>query len=101
MSDIWIPNGRQIDAHALPGGSFVSPAITKKRIELVRNNPEYREALEKASRVAGYVDPALSIARGRTSNKDAESLFKQNAKAEKIIKEKRNDEGSDSDIVTE
>lgn len=100
MPDIWLPNQRQIDAHALPHGTFVSPAITKKRIDMVRNHPEYREALEKASRIAGYVDPALSISRGRTSTKDAESLFKQNAQAEKIIKEKRN-EDSDSDIVTD
>ena len=98
MPDIWLPNQRQIDAHALPNDTFISPKITKKRIEMVRSNTSYREALEKAQRMAGYTDPALSIARGRTSEKDARSLFEQNEQAEQILKEKKN-ESSDSDII--
>ena len=90
MSDIW-HRGRQIDALALPHGTFISPDLTRKRISVARNNTNYREALEKACKMAGYVDPALSLARGRVSNQDARSLFKQNEKAERLIKEKRND----------
>jgi len=96
MSDIW--HGGQIDALALPNGCFISPALSKRRIEAVRSNTEYREALEKAGRIAGYVDPALSIARGRVSTENTTALFKQNEKAERLIKERRN-EKSDSIIV--
>lgn len=90
---IWAPNGRQIDAMALPNGSFISPTMTRMRIQMVQNNPEYRESLEKASRIAGYTDPALSLSRGRVSGENERALFKQNEKAERLIKEKENVSG--------
>jgi hypothetical protein len=98
MAQIW--NGGTIDVLALPHGTFISPKLTKKRVELARNNSVYREALEKASKMAGYVDPALSLARGRVQK--SKSLFKQNEKAEKLLKEKRKNEktgDSDTDII--
>ena len=99
MSQIWAPNGNQINAHEIAAGSFISPSITKKRIEILRNNTAYREAIEKAQRMAGYVDPALSIARGCTSEKNQRSLFKQNEKAEQLIKGKRNETTDSGSII--
>lgn len=95
MSAIWAPNGRQINAHALADGSFISPDLTKKRIEILRNNTQYREAIEKAQRIAGYTDPALSISSGKTSDRNQRALFKQNETAKQLIEEKK---GNDIEI---
>jgi hypothetical protein len=90
----------QIDALALPSGMFINVNLTARHIETVRNNTSYREYLEKASRIAGYVPPVLSISRGRISHDNEASLIKQNSRAEQLIKEKRNESiVSDTAIV--
>lgn len=91
----------QIDALALPNGTFISSELTRRRVETLRGNTSYRESIEKACKIAGYVDPALSLARGRVSSRDARSLFKQNEKAERLMKEKKNDPSiiSSCDVV--
>lgn len=76
----------QIDALALPRGCYIDTYKTRQHVETVRNNTAYREALEKAARVAGYTPPALTLARGRITQDSERALFKQNEKAETLRK---------------
>jgi hypothetical protein len=90
-----------IDAYLLPGGNFISSDLQLKRLKALRENTAYREAIEKAQRVAGYTDKLLLISRGGIkSEKAIESLIKQNKKAEKLIRQKGlEDEEAKSNIV--
>jgi hypothetical protein len=86
-SQIW--HKGQLNALALPNGTFISTDLQMKRIGLVRNNTEYRERLEKASRMAGYVPPELTIARASSKKTvDLETLIRQSKMAENKTKGK-------------
>lgn len=86
MAAIW--HRGQIDALSLPRGCYIDTYKTRTHIETVRNNTAYREALEKAAKIAGYVPPALTLARGRIAQDDERALFNQNEKAEMLKKAK-------------
>lgn len=89
-----------INAHELPNGSFVSASMSRKHIDTVRNNTEYRERLERASKMAGYVPPALSLSRAQSGKEsDYNALLKQNERAEKLIQGKKDEERNKSNIV--
>jgi hypothetical protein len=88
---IW-KNG-QIDALALPNGTFLSNELTRKHISIVRENVPYREALEKAAKMAKYIPPVLTLAKARNKKReDLDALINQNLKAQKSLERKRENE---------
>jgi hypothetical protein len=99
---IW-KNG-QLNAHNVGKGVFVSPDMTRMRISHLQTNTIYREKIEKAQRMAGYIDKGLIIAHGLrntgASNDALNNLFRQNNKAAEIINGKRNGNNEKSLIVS-
>jgi hypothetical protein len=93
MSDqgqIW--HKGQLNAYALPNGTFISTDLQQKRIGLVRNNTQYRERLEKAARIAGYTPPELTIARASADKKyDLETVIRHSKLAENATKGKQDE----------
>jgi hypothetical protein len=91
---IW-KNG-QIDALSLPNGTFLSNDLTRKHMQIVRDNSVYREALERAAKMANYIPPVLTMAKSANKRRaDLDALINQNLKAEKSLERKRtNEKGS-------
>jgi hypothetical protein len=95
---IW--NKGQIDAHALPNNMLISADLEQKHVALVRNNSEYRERLEKAAKIAGYIPPVLTLARAPINKKlDIDALLRQNAKAERLTKGKKDEKDIPDNII--
>lgn len=82
---IWY-NGT-INARELGSRGFVSTDIQKERLRLIRNNPEYRERLENAQKLAGYEDKLMIAARGSVQQEAVSTLFKHSEKAEAVTKQ--------------
>lgn len=83
---IW-HNGT-LNARELKNGrGFISTDLQKERVRLIRNNPEYRERLEIAQRLAGYEDKLMIAARGSVQQEAISTLFEHSKKAEAVTKE--------------
>lgn len=101
MAEPFIWKRGTINAHAMPNGTFISTDLQTKRFDLIRNNTEYRERIEKASRMAGFTPVELRISRGAsadTSNIDA--IVRQNNKAETLSKGKEDEKLGSGSALT-
>lgn len=97
MAKKW--NKGTVNAKDLGNGNFISTDIQKKRVELLRNNTEYRENIEKAQRVAGYEDKLLLAARGIQENA-IQTILNQSQLAEQAITGGRNETVRSSGLIT-
>jgi hypothetical protein len=79
--------GEQINIHTLPGGAFISTELQKRRLNALRNNTQYLEAIEKAQRMTGNKDTLLFYSRGG-GTKVLEAMTRNIGKAERILKSK-------------
>lgn len=97
---IWLPHGT-INAHALPPGSMISPALEEKRQHELMNNSTYRENIEKACRMVGYLNKGLIMNQKiQPASPDAvRAIIRQNKKAEQILKAKRS-QTNESPIIS-
>lgn len=92
---LWY-NGR-LNARALPDGTFISTDIQQKRLDLLRNNTQYRENIETAMKMSGYTDKLLVASRGGVAGMD--KILDQTAKAERVTKEKTDESIERSNII--
>jgi len=77
----------QINIHTMPDGTFISTDLQKQRLNMLRNNSQYREAIEKAQRMTGSVDKLLYYSRGGRS-RILDAMTRNVGKAERILKQK-------------
>ena len=92
--------GGVINAFELGKGNFVSCDLQMKRLEAIRNNSTYRENLEKAQRVGGYIDKLMVISSAKSVDKDKiRDLMNQNNKAERLSRQKGFEDESKSRII--
>jgi len=86
---LWLPRG-QADAHKLPRGMAVSTDLEKIRLNKLITDPKYRAKIVLASKMAGYTDKGLILTSKAAQLEGEDSLFRQNAKAEQLLKIKGN-----------
>jgi hypothetical protein len=77
----------QIDLHSMPSGTFVSTELQKKRLDYLRNNTQYREAIEKAQKITGNIDKLLYYSTGGRG-KILDAMIKNISKGESVLKSK-------------
>jgi hypothetical protein len=78
-------NNEQINIHTLPGGMFLSTDLQKERLKQLRNNTQYREAIEKAQKMTGSTDRLLFYSRGGR-DKILDAMTRNVGKAERFLK---------------
>ena len=87
-----------INAIDIGKGNFVSTDLQNKRLNLFLNNSKYREAIEKAQKIAGYEDKLILASRNRQKNA-LNTLFEQSHKAEKFTKDNTDENIKHSNII--
>ena len=97
MAKKW--NKGTINAKELGNGNFISTDIQKKRVELLRNNTEYREKIEKAQKMAGYEDKLLLASRGIQDNA-IQTILNQSRLAEEATNGGKNETVRSSGLIT-
>jgi hypothetical protein len=98
MGRIWFP-GNVINAFAIPHGAFISHDIEMIRLREMTNNSKYRANLEKAGKMAGYTDKGLILTAKAAKVKGEDALFRQNIKAELLLKRKKEHGNAEKIIV--
>jgi hypothetical protein len=77
----------QVNIHTLPGGTFLSTDLQRERLKQLRDNTQYREAIEKAQKMTGSVDKLLYYSRGGR-DKILDAMTRNVGKAERILKQR-------------
>ena len=85
-----IRRGMQADATKLPKGAMVSPAITRRIQNQIRNNPDLMARLEAADKMTGTKCLHLDMAkRGGMNNQVQKSFLENQAFAERVTENKQ------------